>query len=332
MSAASSGSGTIPRPPTSPTSVSTRSSTAARSRRASSLTTANASTSSAAWGWSPTSSAASGSSGCRATRAIGHVRYSTAGGSNLRERAADRVDYAPRLDRASPTTATWSTPSSSAHELEAAAPIFQSTLGHRGHRSPHRARAASRRSRTHRRGARPGAGRLLAAVPDARRAWSACAIPYGLPPAVARTARRTRGSLATETCALDLIEARVRARRGARRDGRHRRRRAAHAPARSARARACSASSSTSTSRGPTRCCAAATSTRSRKALGRQLAARAPRRRRPGHRRCPTRACPRPSATPRSRASRSTWGWCAATTSGAPSSSRASHPPLRRAS
>ena len=119
--------------------------------------------------------------------------------------------------------------------------------------------------------------------------------PARVPAARARQARRRRGSR-SETCALDLIGADLRARRRAGRDARRRDRRACFdrlPPLERSR----TASSSTSTSRGPTATSSAASSTRSARA--RPPLAREPRSTPTSSCRSRLRACARRSATPR---------------------------------
>ena len=92
--AESSASSATPRRATSPTSASTRSSTAGRSRRASSPATASGSTRTAAWASCRPASRRRTSAALPGDRAIGHVRYSTAGGSHLRNAQPFAVEYA----------------------------------------------------------------------------------------------------------------------------------------------------------------------------------------------------------------------------------------------
>ena len=100
--------------------------------------------------------------------AIGHVRYSTAGESQLAERAADPDRLRARPDRASATTATWSTPASCATSSCSQGSIFQSSSDtevvlHLYARS----KARQRRGRDRRVGV-AGAGRVLVRDADAR--------------------------------------------------------------------------------------------------------------------------------------------------------------------
>ena len=83
-SAASSGSSAIRRPRISPTSVSTRSSIGVRRASASRRPTATACGSTRPWATSPTISRKRRSQPLTGTSAIGHVRYSTAGESGLK--------------------------------------------------------------------------------------------------------------------------------------------------------------------------------------------------------------------------------------------------------
>ena len=92
--AAYSASTATPRRPTSPTSGCTRCSTAGRSRRASSRATGSGSTPTGRWGWSRPASRRAISRRFPGDRAIGHVRYSTAGGSHLKNAQPLAVDYA----------------------------------------------------------------------------------------------------------------------------------------------------------------------------------------------------------------------------------------------
>ena len=113
----------------SPTSASTRSSTAARRARASSRTRARIDRRpcTAAWASSPTSSTSGSSSELEGRNAIGHVRYSTAGGSSLAQRAAVLRHHRRAVRSRSRTTATSSNACAIRRELEGRGAIFSTT-------------------------------------------------------------------------------------------------------------------------------------------------------------------------------------------------------------
>ena len=215
-------------------------------------------------------------------RAIGHVRYSTAGLLESAQRAADHGDLRARPDRHRPQRQ----PDQRRRAAQGAGARRRDLpveLRHRGHPAPAGARAGRRRSRSRSPGRWPQVkGAYSRADPHARTRSIAVRDPYGLPAADARASWATPGSSRRETCALDLMEAELV------RDVEPGElvviddARAAVASAPRRPASDCSACSSTSTSRGPTRCSGAATSTTVRKELGRQLAREHPRR--GGHR------------------------------------------------
>ena len=320
---------TTPRPPTSPTSASTRSSTAARSRPASSPPTATHFHVEKAMGSSPTSSAPSACGACPAIAPSATCATRRRARSNLRNAQPIAVDYA-RGPIAVAHNGNLVNAEALREELEADGAIFQSTSDTEVILHLHRAGRRRRRSSEQIADALAqveGAYSLLLLTPDAH--LSRVRDPYGFRPLMLGQPGRRLGASRRETCALDLIDAELvrevepgemvviddaglRSR-----------------PRRFRPASGCSASSSTSTSRGPTRSCAAATSTRVRKALGRQLA-----REHPAEADVvipvPDSASAPRSATPRSRASPSSWASSATTTSAAPSSSPAGDPPLRR--
>ena len=222
-------------------------------------------------------------------RAIGHVRYSTVGRHRGLERPALSSSSATAGPSRSATTATSSTRRSCASELEAAGSIFQSTsdtevilhLYARSHRERPRGRDRGEPLQ--------GAWGRSRCSSSRREALIAARDPLGLPAAGARPARRRPTIVASETCALDLIDAEyVRdVEPGEMRGGRRRRRALASGPSRRSPPR--TASSSTSTSPGPTASSSGATSSTSR------LRARPPARPR-GARPRPTSSCPSPTA------------------------------------
>ena len=257
-SAGSSASGITRRPPTSPTSACTRCSTAARSPRASPPRTATPSTSRRPWAGSPTCSAASGSSGCPGTGPS-----ATCG---TRRRAA-RTCATPSRSRPrpstarwrSPTTATWSTPRRSGRSSSRTAPSSSPR------RTPRSSSTCSRAPR-----AATLVDQLAAALTRVKGAYTLLLLtpdsmigvrdPSGFRPLTLGRLGDT-WLLASETCALDLMEAKV-----VRdvepgeilvvdRDG------ACTRSGRSGPPSGCSACSSTCTSRAPTRCSGAATCT-----------------------------------------------------------------------
>ncbi len=132
---------------------------------------------------------------------------------------------------------------------------------HRGGAAPVRPVAGPTGRAGGRRVAGAGDRRLLAPAADARPPDRG-ARPARVPPARARAASATRYIVCSETCAMDLIGAHVRARRRAGRDPRDLRARAAQLSRRSRRSRWRTACSSTCTSRGPTASCSDAASTR----------------------------------------------------------------------
>ena len=125
-SAGSSASGIIRRPPTSPISASTRSSIGARSRPASRPPTAARSISRRRWAGSPTSSAPSACERLPGHRAIGHVRYSTAGCVESPQRPADHRDVRAGPDRHRAQRQPDQRRCSSAGRWSATGAIFQS--------------------------------------------------------------------------------------------------------------------------------------------------------------------------------------------------------------
>ena len=151
-------------------------------------------------------------------RAIGHVRYSTAGSSNLRnaQPISAQTAHGPVAHRR--TTATSSTPRSCGASLEQDGAVFQSIVRHRGDHPPPR----PRRGR-HPRGpaparARPGEGRLHPAAPHPR-LHGGRARSLGLPAALAGPPRRRLGPRLRDLRARPPRGG-VRARHRARRDGR----------------------------------------------------------------------------------------------------------------
>ena len=150
------------------------------------------------------------------------------------------------------------------------------------------------------------------------------------PAARARQARRA-WVLASETCALDIIGARVRARNRERRGGGDHRRGRRYRISPSAEARRGSASSNTSISRGPISIVGGRSVYEVRKEIGPATGARGAGRRRRRHSRFPIPACPPRSAIARQAACPSNSASSATIMSAAPSSSRrADHPPARR--
>ena len=167
-------------------------------------------------GW-PTSSAPSACAGCPAT-----APSATSATRRRAARTCGTRSRSPRRTRAarspSPTTATSPTPTTLREDLEARRRDLPVQLRHRGDPAPARAGARRGRSRSRSRRAGPGAGRLLAADPHARRHLRR-ARSLWLPPARPRAARRRLGRR------LGDVRARpdrgdVRARRRARRDRR----------------------------------------------------------------------------------------------------------------
>ena len=283
------GLGQSARPPTSPTSASTRCSTAGRSRPASSPPTARRSTSTARWASSPTSSRPPACEQLPGGAAIGHVRYSTAGASHAQERAADRGRVRGRLDRGraqrQPGQRRRAARAARGAGLDLPATTDTEVIVHLMARAPAGTPGTSETGSSVRQALRAGARRLLAPLPDRGRA-DRRARSHGLPPAGARAGSRGATCLASETCAFDLIEAEyvrevepgemviIDERRAAQRAARPDQRRAARRRA---------ASSSTSTSRGPTRSSSAQSVYAVRKRAGPPPGDRAPGRGRRGH-------------------------------------------------
>ena len=138
-------------------------------------------------------------------RAIGHVRYSTAGDTVAANAQPYLIECHRGPDRRRPQRQPGQRgdPAPRARGRGLDLPVH---LRHRGHPPPLRAqppRAARGRDR-----GEPvqGDGRLLAALPHPRRAGRG-ARPLGLPAPGARPPRTGPRSSASETCALDLIDA-----------------------------------------------------------------------------------------------------------------------------
>ena len=207
--------------------------------------------------------------------AIGHVRYSTAGGSHIKNAQPIAVDYA-RGSLAVCHNGNLTNAEELRAELEARGSIFQSDTRHRGVRAPGRARAKRSRSRTAIADAlTQGQGRLLAALHDGGRGHRR-ARPDGHPSAVPRPSLARREDahvIASEPCAFDLIGAEyvrdVEPGEMLVIDGSGHAHRSGRCPS---RARRGCASSSTSTSPAPTRSSAGRSVYEVRKALGRALA------------------------------------------------------------
>ena len=207
--------------------------------------------------------------------AIGHNRYATTGGSVATATSSRSSPISTSAASRSPITATSPTPTCCARSWCGCGCLFQSTTDteviiHLIARS----QLLDRRRPRDRRAA-PGRGRLLAGGADqrgadrrARSAW-ACA-------RWCSASSDDAWILASETCALDIIGARLRARRRAGRDRHHRRQRPALDQALHASSSAASASSSTSTSPGPTAWSRASASTRRASASARELARESP--------------------------------------------------------
>ena len=123
--AASSASTVTPRRRTSPTSGCTRCSIAGRRAPASSPATARSSSCTAAWGTSSTCSRRTELGRLKGDNAIGHVRYSTAGGSFLKNAQPLAVDYA-RGSLAVAHNGNLTNAEALREKLEARGSIFQS--------------------------------------------------------------------------------------------------------------------------------------------------------------------------------------------------------------
>ena len=168
-SADCSASGTTPRPPTSPTSASTRSSIAGRNPPASPPPTASSFHVEKAMGWVADVFSRDRLKRLPGHRAIGHVRYSTAGSSNLRNAQPISAHHRARAGGASPTTATSSTPRTLRRRARAGRRGLPVLVGHRGHPPPPRPRPRAARSSSSSRGRSPecrGAYTLLLLTPD----------------------------------------------------------------------------------------------------------------------------------------------------------------------
>ena len=227
--AASSASAATPTRRRSPSSASTRSSIAGRSRPASSaVDVAGDARAVEAWGSCPTGSATASSTRCTATLAIGHTRYSTAGSSTHRERAAGARALARRAHRARAQRQPHQRRASCASSWRSGARSSQSSMDSRGRScTASRARTADTPERRVADALQRRRGRVLPAHRHRRHARRG-ARPARLAPA--RAWARSDGApvFASETCALDIVGATYVRDVAARRDRRRRRRGRAH--------------------------------------------------------------------------------------------------------